>query len=154
MLKNTGATALLVLSAVAAQGCIVHSYDTYEEPYTETEVIVVQDNYAPYVIDAEAGVYWDSWEGDDIWYFDAYVDDPDGPYDIISVWADVYDECRGGAYIQSFELYPTDDPYVWYSDWVGRSTYLNPFDDCYTVDFVAYDTFEDFGYTTVWALTY
>ena len=154
MLKNLGAAATLTLTALASQACVVHSYDTYEDPYIETEVVVVETNLAPYVIDAEAGVYWDSWEGDDIWYFDAYVDDPDGPLDILSVWADVYDECRGGRYVQSFELFPTADPFVWYSDWLGRSTGMDPFHDCYTVDFVAYDSYDDFGFATVWAHTY
>jgi hypothetical protein len=56
--------------------------------------------------------------------------------------------------VESFELYPTDDPYYWWSDWLGSTTYLDPFWGGYSVDIVAYDTYEDFGYATVWAETY
>jgi hypothetical protein len=157
MLKNTVTPLVLAFAALAAQGCTVYSYDTVEDPYYtdvyyETEVVYY--NAAPVVLDAQAGVFFDDRAYDDVWYFDALVDDADGPYDIIGVWADVYDECRGGALVESFELYPTNDPYVWYSEWAGRTTFLDPFHDCYTVDFVAYDTFEAFDFMTVWALTY
>lgn len=111
-------------------------------------------NSVPWVADAEAGVYWDNYNRDDIWYFEADTADADGVFDVVSVWADVYDEYANAAYITSFELYPTDDPAYWYSDWLGRSTGLDPYYDGYTVDFVAYDTYGDSSYTTVWALSY
>lgn len=132
-------------------GCIVYEgdLDTYDPPTSYD----TPTNDAPMVMDAEAGVYWDSDFYDDIWYFEADVDDRDGPYDVVDVWADVYDE-YDGAYIESFELFPTDDPYLWFSDWLGSSTSLDPFYDEYTVDFVAYDTWDDQDYITVWADTY
>ena len=153
MLKNTGSTLMMSISFLAAQGCVVHAYDTYEEP---TQVVVVSTpfNAAPYVVAAESGVFYDAAYRDDIWYFDAFVDDPDGVYDVIGVWADVYDECRGGELVQSFELYPTSDPSYWTSEWFGSSTWLDPFAPCYSVDFVACDTYDAYGFVTVWALTY
>jgi hypothetical protein len=151
MLKNLGTTTVFVMSAIGSQGCMVYSYDVVDQPST---VVVVDGNDAPYVFDAEAGVYWDDWSFDDVWYFDAYVDDYDSPYDVIGVWADVYDECSGGYLVHSFELYPTNDPSYWTVEAYGSSTFLDPFWDCYTVDFVAYDVYDDFGYLTVWAATY
>jgi hypothetical protein len=116
--------------------------------------VIVEENRGPLVHDAYAGVFWDDYYLDDIWTFEAQVDDPDGPYDVIGVWADVYDENRGGVLVESFELYPTDDPYFWASDWLGSTTFLDPFYDGYTVDIVAYDSYEDFDWMTVWAETY
>ncbi len=151
--------ALGVATSFALTGCVVYS-DDYDEPDT---VIVYEDtappppapvNVAPVVLAGDAGVYWDDYYYDDVWYFEAEVDDLDSPYDVVSVWADVYDENRGGQYVESFELYPTDDPYYWYSDWLGSSTYLDPFYDGYTVDIVAYDSYDEFDYVTIWAATY
>ena len=116
-------------------------------------------NVAPYVSDAEAGVYWDQRYHDDIWYFDAYVEDGDGPYDVTEVWADVYDDyappgAQDDGYIESFELYPTNDPNVWFSDWLGSSTWLDPYYTGYSVDIVAYDTYGETSVITVWPYTY
>jgi hypothetical protein len=147
------ATLALLLPAVS--GCLVYDYD--DDTYTEPggTVIVVEDgNYDPYVVSAAAYVYFDDYYYDDIWTFEATVDDPNGVLDVIGVWADVYDEYAGGVLVESFELYPTSDPYFWFSDWFGSSTYLDPFWPGYTVDFVVYDSYECFGYTTVWAETY
>jgi len=154
MLKNLGPMAVLALPLLNATGCVVYSYDTVEEDTGYTDVIIVEDNYAPIVLDGYSFVYWDHGYRDDIWEFEAMVDDPDGPYDVVAVWADVYDECRGGQLIESFELYPTNDPYIWFSDWLGSSTYLDPFSDCYSVDLVAYDSFDAADVLTVWAETY
>lgn len=147
---------LLSLAAVSLfglSGCVVHSYD-YDEPDTVVIVDPGPVNYSPVVLGADAGVYWDGYYGDDIWYFEADVDDGDSPYDVIGVWADVYDEYAGGVYVESFELFPTDDPYLWYSDWLGRTTYLDPFYPGYTVDIVAYDSYEAFDVVTLWPSTY
>lgn len=110
-------------------------------------------NYAPIVYSGDAGVYWDSYNRDDVWYFDASVDDPDGVYDVSSVYADVYDDWTG-QFIDTFELYPTSDPYTWSSDWLGSSTYLDPWYNDYSVDLVVYDSFGDSASTTVWAQSY
>lgn len=140
---------LLAGVATLATGCVI-----YEEPHHHGGgggTVVVETNAPPYVFNAAAYVYYDPYYGDDIWTFEADVDDPNGVYDVISVWADVYD---GPVLVESFELYPTDDPYFWWSDWLGSTTYLDPFWGGYSVDIVAYDAYEDFGYATVWADTY
>lgn len=138
----------LLLAAAVMPGCVVYSYDH------DTHGTVVTSNYPPSVTSAAAWVYYDPAYGDDIWAFEAFVDDPDGLLDVQQVWADVYDEWAGGILVESFELYPTDDPSYWYSDWYGSTTMLDPFWDGYTVDFVAYDSYDAYGYATVWAETY
>ena len=140
---------LVAVTLAAASGCVI--YDDGPDYRPAPEPVVV--NYAPTVLWADAGCYYDNAYRDDIWFFEADVDDLDGPLDVVSVWADVYDEWDG-SYVASFELFPTADPYIWYSDWLGRSTYLDCFYPNYSVDIVAYDSFDDFGYTTVWADTY
>lgn len=110
-------------------------------------------NYAPYLNYGEAGCYWDDYYRDFIWYFEADVDDPNGVYDVISVWADVYDGPTG-VMVDSFELYPTNDPYVWFSDWLGGSTYLSCGYPDYEVDLVAYDSYEAYGVVTVYPYVY
>lgn len=138
---------MVALSAALLPGCVVHSYDN------EPDVVYVPENRRPEVIDAAAGVFWDSRDRDDIWYFDAVVDDPDHVSDVVSVWADVYDE-RTNVRIETFELYPTNDPYVWYAEFYGSTTRLDPFYRNYTVDIVAYDSYDDWDALTVWADTY
>src|SRR5262245_7798870 len=98
--------------ALAAGGCVV-----YDDP--EPDVVVVEKNHAPVLVDGSAYVYYDTALRDDIWTFDAVVDDADGLRDILGVWADVYDEGAGGEPVESFELFPTNDPAYWFSDWYG-----------------------------------
>ncbi|MBN2798931.1 MAG: hypothetical protein JXX28_07260 [Deltaproteobacteria bacterium] len=142
--------ALLALTS----GCIVVDADgTSYEPYETYEPAPVY-NASPELLYAEAGVYWDSYNRDDIWYFEADVDDLDGPRDVVEVWADVYDAFDGGLYIESFELFPTSDPWIWYSDWLGYSTWLDPYYHGYAVDFVVYDSFDEADYITVVPYTY
>jgi len=109
-------------------GCIV-----YEDPG-----VPGGPNHAPFVQQADAGCYWDPVYQDDIVYFDATVTDPDGPYGVVSVWADFYDS-RTGAWVDTFDLYPTNDPSVWFSDWLGRSTYVDCYYGGYVVDITATD---------------
>lgn len=134
--------------AVLAAGCIVHSSDHHHHPAPSPAV-----NHAPVVLDGVAGVFWDQAYYDDIWYFEAEVDDVEGPYDVVQVWADVYDEYTG-LIVDSFELFPTTDPFVWYAEYFGTDTWLDPFYPRYTVDLVAYDSWDAWDYLTVWALTY
>lgn len=141
--------AMLILSAT---GCTVYTSDSSGPgPGPVVHDSTPVEDFSPVVTTADAGAYWDSGYMDDIWYFQASVQDPDGVFDVTAVWADVYDEGSGGTYIQSFELYPTNDPAVWYSDWQGATTYLDPTWGQYSVDFVAYDVAGATGYTTVWA---
>jgi len=140
-------TALIGLLSFASS-CTVYTQDTYVEPATET--IIVQDvNSTPYVVSGYAGVWFDQVYLDDVWVFEVTADDPDSPWDVVSVFADVYDEYRGGVLIETFELYPTDDPRIWYSDWFGSTTLLDPFYNGYTVDLVAYDSYDSFDWITV-----
>ena len=138
--------ALALLAALPA--CVVY----------DTDHVVVDDpapyvNYAPVINYAEAGCYWDGYYSDFIWYFTGDIDDPNGVYDVVSVWADVYDS-PSGAWVDSFELYPTNDPYTWYSDWLGGSTYLDCNYPYYEVDIVAYDTYDVYTATTILPIYY
>jgi hypothetical protein len=145
MLSHSGRLAGLL--ALILPACVVHTGDNDSPPPPPANAI-------PWVSDAEAGCYWDGGYHDDIWYFEAYTGDANGAYDVVEVWADVYDEIHGETYIESFELYPTHDPAVWFSDWIGSSTWLDCWYDGYTVDFVAYDSLGATGVATVWAYTY
>jgi hypothetical protein len=145
-------TRLLATSSaiVALTGCVVVADNDPQPPPPPPPVFV---NHVPVVVDAAAYVYWDDYNYDDIWYFQSTVDDMDGVYDVNQVWADVYDE-RSGTLIDSFELYPSQDPVTWWSDWLGSSTSLDPCYGGYTVDFTVYDAIGDFSVSTVWADTY
>jgi hypothetical protein len=140
----------LGLALLSTTGCIIYTDD---EPNRIDPTIDIYVNSQPFVLWGDAGCYYDRSFRDDIWYFEAEVDDFDGPLDVISVWADVYDEWDG-SWVESFELFPTNDPYMWYSDWLGSSTFLDCYYNNYTVDIVAYDSFDEYDYTTVWARTY
>jgi hypothetical protein len=96
-------------------------------------------DHAPRVLDAEAYVYYDDYYRDDIWDLQALVGDPDGVLDVNTVWADVYDEGAGGDYVQSFQLYPTQDASYWWSDWLASTTFVDPFYGGYSMEIVAYD---------------
>jgi hypothetical protein len=140
----------LALTLATAAGCIIHEGPG---PVTPAPVVVVDTNDAPYLTDAAAGCYYDRGNFDDIVYFEALVSDPDGVYDVVSVWADVYDDWSGQL-VYSFELYPTDDPYLWYSDWLASTTPVNCWYDLYSVDFIAYDSYDAWGAITVLPATY
>ena len=144
------ATALIALGMLAFPGCVVYSSGgggggggtVYPEP-----------NYAPYINYGDAGCYYDPGYRDDIWYFEADVSDGNGPLDVVAVYADVYDGFTG-QWVESFELYPTNDPYIWFSDWLGGTTWLDCFYRGYEVDFVAYDAYDAFDVITVLPYTY
>lgn len=143
MTRLTG-VALLLLSSTA---CVV-----YESPGRFDDPVVT--NAPPFVEGGAAYVTYDPFYADYIWSFEAWVSDPNGAYDVVSVWADVYDEWSGGRLVESFELYPSDDPNFWYSDWYGSTTFLDPFWGGYTVDLVAYDVYESYDWITVPAVVY
>ena len=141
-------TLIMTAATIAGlSGCVIVTEDVNTAPGPVF-------NTAPIVTSADAFCVYDRSYSDDIWDFSATVDDYDGVYDVVQVWADVYDEYAGGTLIESFELYPTNDPYLWWSDWLGRTTLLDPYYDGYTVDLVAYDSFNEFGVTTIWLDTY
>jgi len=134
MLRPFAPTALAI--ATLASGCIV-----YETPASVGPGPVTYINYSPEILDADAGCYFDRRFRDDVWLFEAVVDDGNGPLDVVAVWADVWDDFDG-TLVESFELFPTNDPYLWYSDWLGSTTWLMCGYGYYSVDIVAYDTFE------------
>jgi hypothetical protein len=106
------------------------------------------NNAPPYLTYADAGCWWDGSSRDYIWSFEADANDPDGVYDVVDVYADVYD--GRGNYLESFDLYPDDyDPQSWYSDWYESSTYLYC-GDSYVVDITAEDSFGDSDVVSVY----
>ena len=143
--------AMFSLIASLSSGCYIYAStsDTYDDVYVDDTVY----NFAPEILEAEAGCYFDRGYGDDIWYFDAYVDDLDGLHDVTQVWADVYDEFDGQL-VESFELYSDSAGMLWFSDWLGGTTYLDCFYDNYTVDIVAYDSWDAMDYVTIVPYTY
>jgi len=143
----------LALASTLVGGCIVVEDDDRNGCYDCGGGDVIVTNYAPEIWDADAGCYYDGYERDDIWYFEADVDDPDGLGDIQSVWADVYDEWDG-TLVESFELYPTDQPGIYFSDWLGSTTWLDCGYPDYTVDIVVYDSFEDYDAVTLVPVAY
>lgn len=134
-------------------GCVYVDRDDNEPRHDDEIIIVEQTNYMPEIYDAVAGCEWDAYNADDIWYFEAAVDDYNGLNDVREVWADVWDE-RTGEWVESFELYRTSDSRVWFSDWLASSTYLSCWNPNYTVDFVAYDRDGEYDVLTVVPWTY
>jgi len=135
---------------VAASACTVYT-DPGGSTVTGPNLGIV--NYAPTITYADSGCFYDASVRDDIWYFEADVDDGDGPLDVVAVYADVYDGVTG-AWVESFELLPTNNDYVWYSDFMASSTWLDCFYRGYEVDIVAYDAFEEFDVVTLYPATY
>ena len=130
--------ATLALATLGLSGCLV-----YEDGGPPPGPV----NGAPYVAWADAGCYYDAGYRDDIWYFEADADDPDGALDVVAVYADVYD--ARGEWADSFELFPTQDPVYWFSDWLGSSTWLDCGYGGYSVDIVAYDSFDAYDVLTI-----
>jgi len=141
MIRNV----VLLACGALASGCVVYTND---DP-----VPAGPANYTPYVSWADGGCYYDPYYVDDIWYFEANVEDPDGIYDVTNVYADVYDG-RTGEWVETFELFPTADPSYWFSDWLGSTTWLDCYYGGYEVDIVAYDSFNDYGSLTFLPFTY
>ena len=82
----------LALLALTTSGCMYYAYDQPNPAPAPGPVVV---NHAPTVLGGYAGVYWDDYYWDDIWVFEADVDDPDGALDVTAVFADVYDDLTG-----------------------------------------------------------
>jgi hypothetical protein len=129
---------LFALALAPLAGCIV--YDDTDGPRGPV-------NYAPFVESAVAGCYWDPGYQDHIWYFESVVSDPDGALDVVAVYADVYD--ARGDLVDTFDVLPTQDPVLWFSDWLGSSTWVDCGYPHYTVDIVAYDSFDEWDVLTI-----
>ena len=109
-------------------------------------------NAPPYITYADAGCWWDGPSRDYIWSFEAEAGDPDGVYDVVEVYADVYER---GQWLESFDLWPDDyDPYFWYSDWYESSTWLYCGDPGYVVDIIAVDSFGDYDVVSLYPYAY
>lgn len=100
------------------------------------------DNWSPVVVDADAGCFWDQYLHDEVWYFEAEVDDYDGLSDIVAVEALVYDEWRGDRWVDGFDLEPTADPWVWYTEVRASRTALDCTYPGYVVEFWVWDWFD------------
>jgi hypothetical protein len=134
--------AALTVSIAALTGCIF--IDADNDP---------AENGAPSVVSAEAGCYFDAVNNDDILDLYATVYDPNGLSDVSQVWADIYDEPTGEL-VQSLELFPTDDPAVWFSDWLVSTTSFDCTYPLWVIDFVAYDSSDATGALSVYPDTY
>lgn len=142
-----------VLAALVGVAPLTACYVSTGPPVYTEEVVVVEQNVPPYVNWAQGGCYFDGYYYDDIWYFEADVDDANSPYDVTFVYADVYDDYTG-AFVDTFELFPTDNPYLWFSDWLGATTYLDCAYSGYSVDIVAYDSYDAVDIITIYPQTH
>ncbi len=120
---------LLPLLAILLPGCVVYTNPPGHGPA----------NAAPTITYADAGCSWDYSYADYVWYFEADVDDLDGPEDVTQVYADVYDD-QTGEWQDGFDLLP-DQGITWFSAWVGATTYLDCTWPGYVVDITAVDSF-------------
>lgn len=111
-------------------------------------------NWDPIVLDGDAGCDWDAPTRQYFWYFDAEVDDLDGPEDIWGVEAYVYDEWRGGRLVDSFALERTSDHWSWYGEWPEDATRLDCHYSGYTVDLIVRDSYDSIDVLTVIPRTY
>jgi len=141
----------LLISAVLGSFAAVGCYWTVDG-YWDWPVWI--DNWSPEVVDADAGCVWDGYLGEDVWYFEAEVDDYDGLGDIVSVEAHVYDDWHGGRWVDGFELDPTADRWVWYTEYPEHVTALDCHYRGYTVEFYVWDWWGDVGTLAVWPSTY
>jgi len=130
--------ALTVLPVALFTGCVVEvGPDPQPAP-----------NYMPFIEFADSGCYWDNHHGDHIWYFEADVSDGNGAYDVVEVWADVYNE--RGTYLESFKLFrETPAPAYWFSDWLQYYSKLDCGWQDYSIDLIAYDALGEFDLTTI-----
>jgi len=104
--------------------------------------------YGPEIQDGQATCYWDNYNRDDVFFFDAIVWDYDNLGDITQVYADVY--TWDGYLVQTFDLYRDEyDASYWWSDWLASTTALQCGGVQYDVDLVAYDYAGNFDVITV-----
>lgn len=148
MTRLVSLAALLALST----GCIFIKEVDRRDGFVDPDPPVFT-NFAPEVYDGVALCEYSAADFDDILFVDAVVDDPNGAGDVVQVYADVYDE-RSGQLVQSFPLYPTNDPGYWFSDWLVSSTVIDCWYPDYTVDLVAYDHSDAYGALTIWFDSY
>jgi hypothetical protein len=143
-------TAISVLPLLT--GCVIEVVDT-SGGGSNGGGSSINFNDAPSIDWADAGCYWDSYNGDYVWWFEADVFDRDGFYDVDAVYADIYD--ARGYWVDGFELFQeTPAPEIWFSDWLEFSTFLDCGYKGYTVEFTAFDVSDDFDTMEVVPYTY
>ena len=143
---NASRLATAALAAFLLPACIVYVEDDGTSSY---QVEAPTENVAPEIEDAAAGCYWSPAYSDYIWWFEATIWDANGLRDIEVVYADVY-EYDSGEWVDSFELYDeTNDPMVWYSDWMEYSTWLDCSSGDYFVDVTVFDSDDAYDFTQV-----
>ncbi len=135
----------LPLLSVLLASCVIHDEDHFYDYDVEPDA---DGNHAPRIGSADAGCYWDSWNTDWVWWFEASVVDGDGALDVFAVQVDVRDAWADEV-VDVFELYPTDNRDVWFSDWLGASTRLDCRYGGYNADFWVYDHADASGSGTV-----
>ncbi len=104
-------------------------------------------NASPIISYADAGCWYDSYEMDYVWSFEADIFDDDGQWEIADVFADVFDTWDN-SWTDSFELTSWDD-YTYTADWAEYQTYLYCGYGDYEVDFVVYDEWDAYDVYTV-----
>jgi len=143
---NAFRLAPVLAAAFLLPACIVYVDD---DGSTSPQVENPTENVAPTIEDASAGCYWSPAYKDYIWWFEATIWDANGFNDVEVVYADVYDH-DSGEWIDSFELYDeTNDPMVWYSDWLEYSTWLDCTSGDYFVDVTVFDSEDAYDFTQV-----
>jgi hypothetical protein len=140
------ATAALAVFLLPA--CVIYVDDDHHgSDYTYDET--PGENVAPEIEEAAAGCYWSPAYNDYIWWFAATIWDANGFGDVQVVYADVY-EYGTGEWVDSFEMYDeTDDPMIWYSDWLEYSTWLDCSYGDYFVDITVFDEDDAWDFTQV-----
>jgi hypothetical protein len=104
-------------------------------------------NDSPTIAYADAGCWYDSFEQDYVWWFEADVYDDDGAWDIDEVYADVFDT-RNSSWVDSFALSTWND-ITFSADWAETWTNLTCGYGDYEVDFVAYDAWDAYDVYTI-----
>ena len=107
----------------------------------------------PTILEAASWCSYSNRDRDDVISFEVTATDPDGDLDLVSAWADVYDDVTGDL-VDSFEVYPTDDPEYWFSDWLVSSTNLDCWYPGYVVDLTVYDSLDAYDVATLYPDTY
>jgi hypothetical protein len=147
----TRLVSIALILAVSA-GCVFVD-DRDHNPGGGSYVPPAPVNHLPTILEAASWCSYSNRDRDDVISFEVTATDPDGDLDLVSAWADVYDEASGDL-VDSFELYPTDDPEYWFSDWLVRSTNLDCWYPGYVVDLTVYDSLDAYDVATLYPDTY
>jgi hypothetical protein len=97
---------LIAATLLSLSACVVYDTDTRPGPV----------NYAPDIVWAEAGCFWDNYAYDWVWYFDADVADPNGRADVWE-WLQyqTFLDCGYGGYVVDFVAYDYFDAFDTYA---------------------------------------